>query len=47
MTGELGRVMRGILAKLPGMIDCEQFEKTFLAYIEDELVQAVLKANTA
>lgn len=37
MTGELGRRMRGIMVKLPGMIDCEQFEKFMLAYIEGEL----------
>ena len=37
MTGEWGRTMRGIMVKLPGMIDCEQFENFMLAYIEDEL----------
>lgn len=37
MTGKWGRTMRGIMVKLPGMIDCEQFENFLLAYIEDDL----------
>ena len=35
--------MRDILVKLPGMIDCEQFEDFMLAYIEDELPPSQLK----
>lgn len=43
MTEEFGRKIRGILVKLPGMIDCKQVESFLLAYIEDELPPSQMK----
>jgi predicted anti-sigma-YlaC factor YlaD len=43
MTGKFGQTMRGFMVKLPGMIDCEQFENFLLAYIEDELTPSQRK----
>jgi anti-sigma factor RsiW len=37
MTGELMRKFRGILVKLPGMIDCKQVDDFLLAYIDGDL----------
>lgn len=43
MTTALRRRMRIIMAKLPGLIDCEEFEKFISAYIDDELPPAQRK----
>ena len=43
MTGGFGRKIRGILVKLPGMIDCKQIESFLLAYIEDDLPPSQMK----
>ncbi|MEP1765983.1 MAG: zf-HC2 domain-containing protein [Sulfitobacter sp.] len=40
MITVLGQKMRMLMEKLPGMIDCEQFETFIQAYIDDELTPA-------
>jgi len=37
------RKIRGIMVKLPGMIDCKQVESFLLAYIEDDLPKSQMK----
>ena len=43
MLTVLRRNMRVIMTKLPGMIDCEEFEGFISAYIDDELPPAKRK----
>ncbi|MEH6832675.1 anti-sigma factor family protein [Sulfitobacter sp.] len=43
MIEGFARKIRGIMVKLPGMIDCKQVESFLLAYIEDDLPKSQMK----
>jgi len=43
MIKDFARSMRGMMSKLPGMIDCKQVDEFLMAYIEKELPPSQMK----